>query len=143
MMDMWAAALEEHNDLAIIILDQTAAYNIIFHPILLQKMELLAFKNHTLTYFKNYLSNRRQQVSLEGTLSNELHSGPFSVIQGSVLSCLHFLIYTLDIPLLFLEARLNLEEYIKKNNTLKPTTFVDDVAVPVYLEQTNNTTKTK
>ena len=138
MLDIWSKALENQEDLAIIILDQTAAYDIIYHPILINKMEKLGFDNHTLNYFKNYLKDRRQQVTLDGQYSHELHSGPFSVIQGSVLSCLLFLIYTLDIPVLFLETTLKIEEYIN-NKQPKPTTFVDDVTVPIIVDpQTNN-----
>ena len=73
-----------------------------------------------LIYFKNYLQNRRQQVTLEGTYSDELHSGPFSVIQGSVLSCLLFLIYTLDIPMLFLNTRLSIEKLHNQQRTPNP-----------------------
>ena len=133
MVDNWATSLEANQDLAIIILDQTAAYDLISHKILLQKMKILGFDDHTSDYFKNYLENRSQRTVVDGTLSEELFSGPISVIQGSVLSCLLFLLYTLDLPYLFLQAKVTIENYEDDDNP-KPTTFVDDVVTTIKIE---------
>ena len=103
MIDQWAYSLENNKDLAIIILDQTSAYDLISHKILIQKMKLLGFDEHTVDYFTSYLANRSQITIVDGTKSEELYSGPMSVIQGSMLSCLLFLLYTLDLPLLFVQ----------------------------------------
>ena len=133
MLDMWSEAVEKGDELAIIILDQTAAYDIISHEILVKKMELLGFTQHTLELFKSYLKNRSQKVMVDGTTSEELFSGPTSVIQGSVMSCTMFLLYTLDLPYLFTETITKIEDYVT-NKTPKPITFIDDVTVPVFLE---------
>ena len=136
MLDKWANALEENKDLAIIILDQTAAYDLIYHPILLDKLRILGMSESTIELFKSYLSNRSQQVLVDATFSSELFCGPTSVIQGSVLSCLLFLVYTLDLPLIFLQTSLAIEDY-DKDNKPKPNTFVDDVVVEIQLEEDN------
>ena len=133
MIDIWAHALEDNEEIAVIILDQTAAYDLISHEILLRKMEILDFDHHALNYFKNYLKNRTQQTTLDGAISEELHTGPLSVIQGSVLSCLMFLIYTLDIPVFFTETMVKIENYTQDQNP-KPTTFIDDVVVNIHLD---------
>ena len=133
MLDMWSDALEKGEELAIIILDQTAAYDIISHDLLMKKLEILGFSQHTLQLFKNYLSNRSQETIVDGTYSNELFSGPTSVIQGSVMSCTLFLIYTMDLPYLFTQTRTKIENYVE-NKEPKPCTFVDDVTIPIYLE---------
>ena len=137
MVDEWAYSLENNLDLAIIILDQTAAYDLISHQILLQKMSTLGFQPHTIEYFRSYLKDRSQTTMVDGAYSEELFTGPLSVIQGSVLSCLLFLIYTLDLPLLFLQTRVTIEDY-HKNTLPKPTTFVDDIVTTCKLEDDLN-----
>ena len=132
LIDQWAQNLEDGIDTAIIILDQSAAYDIVPHHILIEKLRILGADNHSHQYFKNYLSDRTQQISLDGIYSEELHIGPMSVVQGSTLSCLLYLVYILDLPIM----------YHKTNPTIKqqeectqptPTTFVDDTALTIKL----------
>ena len=82
----WSDRVENGEELAVIIIDQSAAYNTIDHKILLKKMDIIGFDTNTIKYFKNYLSYRRQQIHLEGTISDELHIGNMSVVQGSTLT---------------------------------------------------------
>ena len=133
MVDQWAYSIENNQSLAIIILDQTAAYDLISHPILLKKMQYLGFDEHTMDYFQSYLADRSQVTLVDGTMSQELYSGPMSVIQGSVLSCLLFLLYTLDLPLLFTQTRVTIENY-EQDTLPKPTTFVDDVVATCRID---------
>ena len=44
-----------------------------------------------------------------------------------------FLIYTLDLPYIFTQTQTKIEEYVQ-NRDPKPCIFIDDVTVPVYLE---------
>ena len=48
-----------------------------------------------------------------------------SVVQGSTLSCLLYMIYTLDLPLLCLPRKLSMEEEINDTSP-KSVTYVDD-----------------
>ena len=98
MLDKWSESYENKKELAIIVLYQSAAYDIIKHDLLIRKMETLGFQEHTLNYFRSYLSKRRQAVLVDGFKSEELYLEKLSVIQGSVLSCLMYLIYVLNPP---------------------------------------------
>ena len=102
VIDTWANLIEENKDIAAIAMDQSAAYDIIDHVILLRKLEILGFQpDSSIEWFQNYLSGRQQQVFIDGAKSDKLHIGAKSVIQGSVLSCALYLIYILDIPTIF------------------------------------------
>ena len=136
-IDDWSEKVERGEELAIIIIDQSAAYDTIDHELLLKKMEKLGFSQDTIEYFTNYLNQRRQQIHIEGTISDELHIGKMSVVQGSTLSCLLYLIYTMDLPLLFQESRLNMEQELLDKNP-KSNTYVDDTTTTIQLNQ--NTT---
>ena len=72
-----------------------------------------------------YLENRQQAVYLEGQLSSILNSGPRSVVQGSGMSCILFLIFTLDLPLIFEDARITIEK-IEKSTEPDSIGYVDD-----------------
>ena len=74
---------------------------------------------------------------MEGDISDELHIGDMSVIQGSTLSCLLYLLYTLDLPLLFYEEKLKIEDQIY-NKTPNSTTYVDDTTTTVNLPKDDN-----
>ena len=97
-VDEWSEQVESGAELAVIVIDQSAAYDMIDHEILIKKINKLGFSVNTLNYFRNYLNNRRQQIHIENTKSDELHIGNMSIVQGSTLSCLLYLIYTMDLP---------------------------------------------
>ena len=115
-------------------MDQSAAYDLIDHKILLQKMHVLGFQPNTINWYKNYLENRQQQVYIDGSYSNTLHIGNRSVIQGSVLSCILYLIYILDITSIFHNTQHKVED---TDNCNKPAaqSFVDDVMMTIQKEE--------
>ena len=114
----------KRQEAVLIILDQSKVYNIVSHDILLEKLSKIGFQPQEISIMKNYMKNRRQLVQLEGTRSDIL-AGDHSVIQGSTLSCVLFLIFILDMPELFHLVRHSPKEYRDcKNTNLK--TFVDD-----------------
>ena len=75
LVDSWTSQVEEGHELAIVALDQSSAYDLIDHPILLQKMKILGFQQETLEWFTSYLSNREQCVYVDGSYSDYLHIG--------------------------------------------------------------------
>ena len=77
-------------------MDQSATYDIINHKILVKKMVILGFQPNTVQWFQDYLANTQQQVYIDGTKSAKLHIRDKSVIQGSVLSCVMYLLYILE-----------------------------------------------
>ena len=132
MIDKWSEALENGENQVILVLDQSAAYDIICHQKLIEKLKILGATNSTTEFFKDYLRNRLQTVTVEAFQSNTLDTGPLSVCQGSTLSGSLCLVYTLDYPLLHHKYQLNMKQYDKSNEN-KTTTFVDDSSIQIKI----------
>ena len=134
MLDDWVYDLEDGKNLAILILDQSAAYDLISHSILLQKLQILGLDPHAIGYFTSYLKNRSQKVVVDTFKSQEMFIGPLSVCQGSTLSGLLYLIYTLDLPL---NQHKKVHNIVDDENCSQPktTTFVDDSTIKITLDK--------
>ena len=96
--------LQNDDDTALIMLDQSKAYKIICHKILLRKLRAIGFTEKATKMVKSFLEERRQYVQIQGQKSETLSTGPQSVVQGSSLSCILFLVYILDLPQVFHET---------------------------------------
>ena len=79
-----------------IFLDFAKAFDTVNHEILLHKLEHYGIRGKTFDWFKSYLSNRKQCVSVNGVVS-ELQSIAHGVPQGSILGPLLFLLSINDI----------------------------------------------
>ena len=110
-----------------------AAYDIVPHKILVDKLKVLGADNHASQYFENYLKDRFQQVLLDDQYSEELFEGPMLIVQGSTLSFLLYLVYILDLPILYQTVNPTVEEN-EKSDEPSPTTFVDNNVVTVGLD---------
>ena len=53
-----------------ILVDLQKAFDTIDHDILLKKLSAIGFSNHTIGWFKSYLSNRLFRVNLESCYSD-------------------------------------------------------------------------
>ncbi|XP_031341035.1 uncharacterized protein LOC116169148 [Photinus pyralis] len=81
----------------LILLDQSRAFDLVNHQLLVAKLRHLGFDNSSLTWFQAYLNDRFQRVSLSSASSSYMKIDR-GVPQGSVLGPLLFSVFTYDSP---------------------------------------------
>ena len=79
-----------------IFLDLSKAFDCIDHDILLSKLYFYGIRGLVLDWFRSYLSNRKQFVTIRGC-NSKLESISVGVPQGSILGPLLFLLYVNDL----------------------------------------------
>ena len=80
-----------------ILIDLQQAFDSINHDILLKKLNIIGFSDHTVKWFQSSLSSRKFTVNLENSFSEVLNTS-CDLSQGSGLGPSLFLIYVKDIP---------------------------------------------
>lgn len=98
----------------ILFIDLAKAFDSLDKSILFHKLECVGVRNTALKWFKSYLSDRKQIVSICGQTSDTLNVD-YGVVQGSTLGPILFLIYINNIDKLNISGRIFL--------------FADDTAV--------------
>ena len=97
MYDNWVNSMERDEMTGVMMLDLSAAFDLVDHSLLLKKMELLGFDKEVVVWFWTYLSGRSQCVYVDGKLS-ESRPVPVGVPQGSVLGALLYILFVNDLP---------------------------------------------
>ena len=142
MLDKWTYSLEKSEDSGNTNIRPICHIWYSMTPtITKKKLQQLGFQERTMKFFKSYLQQRTQQVIVDSFSSDELEIGPLSVCQGSTLSGLLYLIFTLDYPIIHQDKLLTIPEYIEGKNP-KTNTFVDNSISRILLSKNhdNNTT---
>ena len=93
------------------------------HNILLEKLHFYGFRNGSLKLITSFLDQRKQYVNIDGKESELMDSLKCSVIQGSKLSSLLYILYTNEIPLLY--QLINTPIYSKLTNEQQQIQFED------------------
>ena len=73
MTDDWLRGIDNSLLSGAVMLDFSAAFDLIDHKLLIEKLTHYGFGPMAISWFENYLSFRTQQVFLNGTLSNSIN----------------------------------------------------------------------
>ena len=132
MYSTWVEAAEDDKITAVVLLDMSAAFDLVDKSILIGKLKLYGLDENSSTWMDSYLSNRSQQVYLDGEMSESLPVN-IGVPQGSILGPILYCLLVNDLPELSHDHEPAAESGSFWNNHCKRcggiTCFADDSSV--------------
>ena len=93
----WYLNIDKGKYTAVVYIDLKKAFDTVDHDILLRKLNFCGLKGKELSWFRSYLTDRRQCCKVNGRIS-ATDSITCGVPQGSCLGPLLFLVYINDLP---------------------------------------------
>jgi hypothetical protein len=110
MYDQWLDQVDDGMMVGVMMIDLSAAFDMVDHELLLKKLELFGLTEGALAWFRSYLSDRSQVVCVDGCNSPPL-AVDCGVPQGSILGPLLYILFTYDIPNLVHEHPVSFQEF--------------------------------
>ena len=98
LFDMCLEAADSGELAAVCLLDQSAAYDLLCHQGIKEKLQIYNFSDSSIDWLMSYLGGRTQLVQVESTTSSQLDCEDHGVPQGSVLGGLLHVINSNDFP---------------------------------------------
>ena len=72
MYENWLENVENEEMVGVMMVDLSAAFDMVDHNILLGKLQLYGLDDKVISWMRSYLSDRTQQVLVDGCLSSTL-----------------------------------------------------------------------
>ena len=114
----WTISWDEHLSTDVVYFDFSKAFDSVPHARLLLKLQAYGINGQLLSWFKNFLTGRRQCVKINSVLSSWTHVSS-GVPQGSVLGPLMFVLYINDLPSLVSSQLLMFADDIKLYRSIR------------------------
>ena len=97
MYSNWVDAYEEDKVTAVVLLDMSAAFDLVDKSILIEKLKLYGLDEQSSSWMESYMTERSQRVYVDGDLSEEM-SVDLGVPQGSILGPILYCLMVNDLP---------------------------------------------
>ena len=123
MYDRWVQAVHLGQVSGAVLLDLSAAFDLVSSDILVKKLEIYGVDENFLTWIKCYLTNRYQGVWIDHVMSSFLPCD-IGVPQGSNLGPLFFLLFVNDLPFIL---NCDIEQYADDSTLIATGESIEEI----------------